>query len=258
MQFAQALKDWRRRRGYSQERLGFEANVSTRHIAFMETGRAQPSRHMVVRLSEALEMPRDERNDLLEAAGFAALYVALRPGDADMANIRSGISWMLERHDPFPAFSIDRHWHILMHNKMAGLLLGQLNLKTGDSLLDAALSPNGLRQFIVNWPDVARYFAERLRTESRSLGGDPRLTEVAAQLLEGIDPDDALGPKPAVLQTRYRIGGLDLAMFSTIAQFGSADDLALADVRVEYLFPADDATRATLFELADGIHRPAG
>jgi transcriptional regulator with XRE-family HTH domain len=250
MQFARALKNWRRRRGFSQERLGFEANVSARHIAFIETDRAKPSREMVVRLSEALEVPRNERNILLEAAGFAALYQARQLDDEEMAPIRKAMAWMLERHDPFPAFTIDRHWNILLHNKMAGLLFSQLGLAAGDSLLDAVLAPDGLRKAIINWDDAAHYFAQRLRTEARALGGDERLSRVADALSKE-ESGYAVGrqPLPAVLFTQYRVGGIELSLFSTIAQFGSADDLSLADVRIEYLFPADEATRTMLTNL---------
>jgi transcriptional regulator with XRE-family HTH domain len=256
MRFDRSLKEWRKRRGFSQERLGFEARVSTRHIAFMETGRAQPSREMVIRLSEALDVPRNERNHLLEAAGYAALYLARPIEAADTAHIVSGVKWMLERHEPFPAFAIDRHWKILLQNRVAEVLFGQLGLKIGDSILDAVLQPLGLRQVIVNWTEMARYIAKRLSTEARALGGDVVLSHVADQLLSEVGFGEQINaPFPAVLQTHYRIAGLDLSLFSTIAQFGSADDLTLANIRIEYLFPADALTRLQLEQLANNINR---
>ena len=121
--FALGLKDWRRRRGLSQMSLGLAADVSARHIAFLETGRANPTRSMVIRLAEALEVPRAERNALLEAAGFAAAYAGREISSADMENVRAALSWMLERHEPYPAFAIDRHWIVRMTNRPAGVLL---------------------------------------------------------------------------------------------------------------------------------------
>jgi transcriptional regulator with XRE-family HTH domain len=247
MQFSNALKDWRKRRGYSQERLGFEANVSSRHIAFIETGRARPSREMVIRLSEALDVPRAERNSLLEAAGFASVYSARSLDADDMQAIKEGMQWMLHRHQPFPAFAIDRHWNLLMLNATAQALLEQFGLKAGDSLLDAVLARHGLRTAIVNWTETAFYFEQRLRTESRHLGGDPYLTQIADQLaVENSKPNGLEQTLPAVLQTRYRAGDHVLSLYSTIAQFGSAEDIALADLRIEFLFPGDQATRDLL------------
>jgi transcriptional regulator with XRE-family HTH domain len=247
MRFANEIRIWRRKRGFSQERLGFEANVSARHIAFMETERARPSREMVLRLSEALDVPRRDRNILLEAAGFAPVYVERSLAESDMENIRQAMAWMLNRHDPFPAFAIDRHWRVLMLNGTAAKLFSHVGIKVGDSLIEAVLAPVGLRQAITNWKDTAHYFVTRLRTESRHLGGDSVLEHAASRLTaEAGEADTPFEPKPAVLQTHYRVGAQTLAFFSTIAQFGSAEDLALADTKIEFLFPADEATRMTL------------
>lgn len=253
MQFQNALKDWRKRRGYSQERLGFEANVSSRHIAFIETGRARPSREMVIRLSEALDVPRAERNALLQAAGFASVYSARSLDSDDMQTIKHGMMWMLERHQPFPAFAIDRHWTLLMLNHTAERLLGQFGIKAGDSLLRALLTPDGLRTAIDTWSETALYFEQRLRTESRHLGGDPYLVQVADQLAAETSKSDGLEHVlPAVLQTRYRAGDHLLSLYSTVAQFGSAEDIALADLRIEFMFPGDEATRAILESMFSG------
>jgi transcriptional regulator with XRE-family HTH domain len=247
MVFSAELKTWRRKRGFSQEQLGFEANVSSRHIAFMETGRAKPSRDMVVRLSEALHVPRSDRNHLLEAAGFAPLYRERKLDTAEMANIRSAIAWMLERHQPYPGFAIDKHWRLVMLNDVARRMLAPFRLDEGASLLESFLAPSGIRQIIENWPQVALYFAQRLRVEARELGGDPVLLKAAQDFAEAAGPVAATqASMPAVLDTQIRIGDQRLSFFSTIAQFGSAEDLALADLRIELLFPADDQTRLAL------------
>jgi transcriptional regulator with XRE-family HTH domain len=246
MTLQKALKDWRRRRGFSQERLGFEANVSARHIAFIETGRSRPSREMVVRLSDALDVPRTDRNMLLEAAGFAPLYKARNLSDVDMQIISEGLHFMLTRFEPYPAFVIDRHWHLMKLNRVAELMFAEAGVVEGDSLLEALLAPNGLRQAIANWDETARYFAQRLRTESRYLGADDVLLKAAEALSSEVGYLEPASVLPAVVHTRYRTRGHELSFYSTIAQLGSAEDIALADLRIELLFPSDVKTRTFL------------
>lgn len=249
--FALGLKDWRRRRGLSQMSLGLAADVSARHIAFLETGRANPTRTMVLRLAEALEVPRPERNALLEAAGFAAAYAGREISSADLESVRAALSWMLERHEPFPAFAIDRHWIVRMANRPAGVLLSSVGLAAGSSMLDAMTADTPLRKAIANWPEVARHMCARLRTESRHAGGDPVLDAAAARLAElGAEHDRERGLLPAVIPVRYRLGDITLSLFSTIAAFGSAEDIALAEMKIELLFPFDDETRHALEALA--------
>ncbi len=243
MPFADSLKDWRRRRGMSQLRLGLEADVSARHIAFLETGRSNPTRAMVIRLSEALAVPRSERNALLEAAGFAAAYRRRKLDDAEMASIRAAVDWTLARHAPYPAFAYDRHWCLMALNAPATALLGSVGLGSGKSLIGAFLEPGPFRDAIANWPEVALHIGARLRTESRHLGGDPVLDQAADKLAaETTGPSSPAGALPAIFTTRFRAGDVTLSLFSTIAQFGSAEDIALAELKIELLFPADDAT----------------
>lgn len=253
MPFADHLRGWRRRRGLSQLSLGLTADVSARHIAFLETGRSHPTRAMVLRLSEALAVPRADRNAWLEAAGFAAAYRRRDLRTAEMATIRSAVDWMLERHAPYPAFAYDRHWSLAALNPPAAALLGAVGLGAGDNMLQALLKPGPLRQAIDNWPEVALHVGARLRTESRHVGGDPVLDEAAAMLAaERDEPGVGPGVLPAVTTTRYRLGDVLLTMFSTIAQFGSAEDIALAELKLELLFPADEATRQALLAAAAG------
>lgn len=247
--FALGLKDWRRRRGVSQLSLSLAADVSARHIAFLETGRANPTRAMVIRLAAALDVPRPDRNALLEAAGFAAAYAGRDVSSADMDSIRAALSWMLERHEPYPAFAIDRHWTLRMANRPAGILLASVGLSVGTSMIDAMTVDGPLRKAIANWPEVARHMCARLRTESRHVGGDAVLDAAASQLADqGADP--RRGVLPAVVPVRYRLGDTTLSLFSTIAAFGSAEDIALAEMRIELLFPFDDDTRRALEAMA--------
>lgn len=246
--FGTLLKDWRGRRRISQLDLSLSADVSARHIAFLETGRSKPSRGMVVQLSEALMVPRADRNALLNAAGFSALYRRREFSDAEMAHVHAAVSWTLERHDPYPALAVDRHWSIVMANRCGTSLIGGVGLQVGDSLLQAIMNSQVLRDAVENWPDMARHLSVRLRTESAHLGGDAILDKAADKLSEevGAKPEAADAALQAVVPTRYRAGGMVMSFFSTIAQFGSAEDIALADLKIELMFPADEVTKQAL------------
>jgi transcriptional regulator with XRE-family HTH domain len=254
--FGAALKEWRAKRRFSQLELGLAAQVSARHIAFLETGRARPSRSMVMQLGEALAMPRSERNRLLDSAGFRVAWKRRPLDEKEMAPVKRAMLHMITRHDPYPAFVIDRHWTIVMANQTGGSVLSAFGIAAGGSLIEAMLDPGRAQAMIENWPDVAAHLLARLRTESLHHGGDPVL-DAAARRLEN-DPalarhhgrdhgrnhgrDHGHGDMPAVIPARYRIGGQLFSVFTTIAQFGTAEDMALADLRIELLFPADDET----------------
>jgi transcriptional regulator with XRE-family HTH domain len=246
--FGDLLKGWREQRRLSQLDLGLAANVSARHISFLETGRAKPSRSMVLQLSETMQVPRASRNVLLSAAGFADAYRSRDLSTADMAPIRAAIAWTLERHDPFPALALDRHWTVVNTNKSAAHILSAVGIAAGDSLLDALTHQSALRAALENWPEVRQHLLARLRVESAQLGGDTRLDGAAALLAREqmrVDHDTA-GILSVVIPARYRFGGAVLSLFSTIAQFGTAEDIALADLKIELMFPADEMTRAAL------------
>lgn len=252
IQFGAELKGWRRKRGFSQLRLGLEADVSARHIAFLETGRSQPTRTMVIRLSEALEVPRRDRNRLLEAAGFAAAYGCRDMATAEMSSIRAAIDWTLERHEPYPGFALDRSWMIFAMNRPARHLLSGIGLTVGSNLAEAFLANATLRSAVENWAEVAQHLTVRMRTESRHLGGDPALDAAASRLAdEAGEIEHSRSLLPAVIPTRLRTPTGLLSFFSTIAQFGSAEDIALADLKIELLFPTDQITRSAMAALAD-------
>ena len=245
--FGAALKEWRGKRRISQLQLGLSANVSARHIAFLETGRARPSRSMVMHLGEALDVPRAERNRMLDSAGFRPAWTARALEDSDMEPVRRAIARIIERHDPYPAFVIDRHWTVVTANRSGTMVLAAFGIGEGGSMLDAMTEPGRAEALIENWPEVAAHIIARLRTESAHLGGDPVLDKAAADLsrdpaLTRAHPADM----PAVIPARYRLSGQVFSVFTTIAQFGTAEDIALADLRVEMLFPADEGTRRAL------------
>lgn len=250
--FGTVLRDWRNERRLSQLALGLSANVSARHISFLESGRARPSRSMVLQLCETLDVPRASRNVFLTAAGYAPVYRCRDLDADDMAAVREAMEWTLTRHDPYPAFALDRHWTLVRTNAAGATLLGAAGLAEGGSLLDVLTDPELMTALFENRDEVVRHMIARLRTESAHLGGDPELDEAADRLVAnfGVQLPHAEAPLPAVVPARYRAGGTVFSFFSTIAQFGTAEDIALAELKIEMLFPADEATRQALAEMA--------
>jgi transcriptional regulator with XRE-family HTH domain len=246
--FGDLLKQWRTDRRMSQLDLGLESNVSARHISFLETGRARPSRAMVLQLSETMQVPRLARNALLTAAGFAEIYRHRDLNAAELEHIRAALSWTLDRHDPFPAFALDQHWHVVKANAAATTLLAAVDIRVGDSLLQALVHGRQFRNAFENWAEIAGYFIARLRTENAHLGGDPILSEAITALAKDGARVEASGASElsAITPTRYRFNGAVLSFVSTIAQFGTAEDIALADLKIELMFPANEATRQVL------------
>ena len=249
-EFGSALKSWRTTRRMSQMDLGLSANVSARHISFLETGRSRPSRDMVLMLCEELDVPRTARNQLLTAAGLAPAYASRPLAEADMAPARAAVEWLLTRHDPFPAFAVDRQWHVQKMNNSANTILAGLGLGPGDSLIGALAANEDIRAAIENLDQVVAYAIARLRTEITHLGSEPVLEAALADLV-ALDVSGPLpeGVLPAFVPTRIRTGGLTLSLFSTITQFGSAEDVALSEMKIEMMFPADDQTRQVLMTM---------
>jgi transcriptional regulator with XRE-family HTH domain len=241
MDFALTLRRWRATRRYSQLDLAGEAAISARHLACLETGKARPSRGMVLTLAEALDLPKGDTNRLLEAAGFVAEFPVLPLEAAEMAQVRQAMDWTVNRHAPYPAVVMDRLWRITALNKPAERLFGPMGFQAGTSLLAVLDGETHPKTFIGNWGEVAHHTLSRLRMESARAGGIPELDRAAAKLAQ--DPDLlALRSHPdsrAVIPTIYRAGPLRLSLFSLYAGFGSAEEVALAEMKIELMFPAD-------------------
>jgi transcriptional regulator with XRE-family HTH domain len=235
----------------SQLDLGLAANVSARHVSFLETGRSTPSRSMVLQLCETLAVPLPAQNTLLHAAGYAEVYGNRAWDDKELAHAREAVDWTLQRHDPFPAMALDKHWTIIKANAAATLLLNAVGLNAGDSLLDAMQNSERLKAAISNWQEVLRHMVIRLRTESAKLGHDQVLETAASNLAIQLNDTHKteLTTGSIVLATRYVLNGLELSFVSMLAQFTSAEDIALADLRVELMYPEDEATRQVLIKL---------
>jgi len=206
---------------------------------------------MVHHLSEYLEVPLSERNALLNAAGFAAAYDRRDLSDDEMAQVRAAIDWTLERHDPFPALALDRHWNVVRANSSAKIMIGAIGLGEGESMLGAITDTERMEAAIANWAEVAQHLIVRLRTESTFVGGDAVLESAADQMVEHQRTrwPAREGTLEAVVPIQFKAEDMILSLFSTIAQFGTAEDIALADLRIEMYFPADENTRQALMDL---------
>jgi transcriptional regulator with XRE-family HTH domain len=246
--FPQALKDWRHARRLSQLQLATEAEVSPRHLAFLESGRSRPSRAMVLRLAEVLGLPRAEQNTILTAAGFSLQFPQLGLDASEMAQVRLAMDWTITRHAPYPGLIMDRLWRIVAMNTPAERMFGPAGFTVGASLLEALQDVSVFSSLIENWVEVGHSTLLRLRSESARAGGIAELDRAAARL--AADPQIAgfqsRVSRSVVTPTVYRTGDARLALFSTYAQFGSAEEVSLADMKIELMFPADEATKTFL------------
>ena len=247
--FSDVLKFWRKSRRFSQMDLALEANVSTRHIAFLETGRAKPSPDMIDRLGEALKIPLDARNQLFNKAGFSNRYAGRAWDAEDMAPVRLAMEQMLDRHAPYPGFAFDRRWNLIRMNQPAKLLFSSFGIEEGSSILDF-LTSDMLPDIIENWPEVAHHAAQRLRTESADQGGVPEFDRVAAKLSTVLITSQPT--RSPVIPTVFKLGDMRLSLFAIIAQFGTPEDVALDDVKIELYFPSDPQSDAILQQMAKG------
>lgn len=250
-EFPAACRQWRQLRKLSQLELALEADVSQRHVSWLETGRSSPSRDMVIRLSEAMDIPLRERNRLLQSAGFAAAYRESALADATMGPIMQALKRVLDHHDPLPAVVMDRFWNVLEYNRGAGMMLelvGDIGQAAGDQLNLSLLTlhPQGLRRFITNWEQIGPELVQRLRADARA-GGDP---EVAAQMEATIAlAGETSRPRPSgeilpVLPLEMDVAGIKLGLFSVISTFGTPQDVTTDEIRVEAFYPNDSETMA--------------
>ena len=244
-EFGAILKDWRKVRRFSQLDLSLEAEMSARHLSFLESGRANPSRSMVLRLSEALQLPRPAANQALNAAGFAPVYPSLSDDAPELEPVNQAIATMLDHHDPFPGYAIDRHWNIVASNTGAEMIIALAAPGGPANLIEILIACAGL-DLIENWDEVAVLTLSRLRTEILELGGDETLSAMAGRLAghERVRQVDmgSIDLNQAVIPTIFRVGEERLSLFSVIAQFGSVQDIKAGETRIELMFPMDEET----------------
>jgi transcriptional regulator with XRE-family HTH domain len=248
------LRHWRKARGLSQLGLALEAATTPRHLSFVESGRSQPSRAMVLRLARVLDVPLRERNRLLLAAGYAPLYRETGLASDESAQVRAALARMLSRHEPYPAVVMDRHWNVLDGNRAAsgffGWLLGDRPPGTPANVIRLMFDPAGLRPFVSNWDAAPDALVQRVHREA--IGGvpDPETLALLDEVLSlpGVPPawrvpDLQAVPVP-VVPVEFEKAGLALSYFSTVTTRGTPQDAMLQELRIESVFPADEATAA--------------
>jgi transcriptional regulator with XRE-family HTH domain len=249
------LREWRERRRLSQLALALAADVSARHLSFVETGRSRPSREMLHHLMELLEVPLRERNTLLLAAGFAPVYPERPLDDPDLAAAREAVARVLHAHEPFPALAVDRTWNLVAANRAVGLLTAGLApavLRAPVNVLRLSLHPEGLALRIVNLPEWRAHLLSRVRRQVAQSGNADLarlLAELAAMPLpagasEPADASDTFAGLAVALRLRTEAGVL--SFLSTTMVFGTPVDVTLSELAVEAFFPADAATAALL------------
>jgi transcriptional regulator with XRE-family HTH domain len=251
------LREWRQRRRLSQLDLASEAEISTRHLSFLETGRALPSRDMVLHLAERLEIPLRERNLLLLAAGYAPVFQERSIGDPELQAARQAMELVLAAHAPNPAIAIDRHWSLVAANRSVAPLLagvdGQL-LKPPVNVLRLSLHPKGLAPHIVNLAEWRGHLLERLRRQI-DVSADAVLVELLKELRTYPSPSLTSAPTvranggDIVVPFRLRHGDRVLSFLSTTTVFGTPVEITLSELALESFFPADDVTAAVVKEL---------
>ena len=244
------LREWRTSRRLSQLDLALEANVSSRHLSCVETGKAQPSRDMIARLADALEMPLRERNALLVAGGFAPKYRETELTTPEMAPVRRAIEFILQHQEPYPAIVTDRHWDILLANDATLRIFGLL--RPGGArhmnVLRQIFDPEDMRSVIRNWDEVAVDIIRHLHNQIAVAPSDAKVRALLEEVLgyPGVPErwrtrEPGLAPQP-LMNTVLGNDTVELRFFSTITTFGTPHDVTLDELRIECMFPADEAT----------------
>ena len=270
--FGRQLKHWRTTRRFSQLALAAEAAVSQRHLSFIETGKAKPSREMVIHLATILDLPLRTRNELLVAAGYAPVYRETGLDEPAMDQVRHVLEFLLRAHEPNPAIIVDRRWNVVSSNVAATRLLvtlvdpaalpatdGEQDQPAGRSRLNLArlaFHPAGLRRATVNWEATAATLLERLEREASDRAGDEALRAIIDEVM-GYPGVADLRREPRLptggdllMPVHYRKDGLELGLFSTFSTIGAPYDVTLEELRIETFFPVDAASEAALRSLA--------
>ena len=248
------LKDRRARRGLSQLALAVAARTTQRHLSFIESGRAKPSREMILRLAATLSLSLRQQNALILAAGFAPLWHERDLSAPDLAVVNSALDYMLGQHEPYPAFVVDRCWNLLRANRgalnLTDFLTGAAPPTTPSERINLAvalLAPDRLRPFIVNWQEVALHFIRGVQADAH-VDGMAETADLLNRLLAFPDvpaaseiptPEESQSP---VLPIHFQRDGTSLCLFTTIATLGTPRDVTLEEIRIEFFFPMDEPT----------------
>jgi len=265
-EFGHLLRHWRQHRRLSQLALSGRSGISQRHISFLETGRARPSRPTVLALADALDIPLRERNALLQRSGFAAVYGEGALDSRAMSLFREALQLALEHHEPYPALVLDGRWNMIMANQGALRFFGEfvdlgeamtaIGAPTEFQMVRLCLHERGIRPAIVNWEELVYSFLQRARRALLVNPNDEALPVLIDEILATPGapaawraPDWTTPPAPAVNMV-LRAGSHTYSLFTMLAHFGAPRDVTLEELSIESFYPADAATRARLWELA--------
>jgi transcriptional regulator with XRE-family HTH domain len=243
---SELLRDWRERRHMSQLALALEASVSTKHLSFLESGRALPSREMVLTIAKALSVPLRAQNAMLIAAGYAPVFPERALDAPELAGARRAIDAFLSAHEPYPALALDRHWNLVLSNRAVAPLLAGVAprlLEPPVNVLRVSLHPEGLASRIINLPEWRAHLEHRL-SEQIEASADPYLISLRDELFEGERPKGAGSDLVATL--RLESGNQVLTLLSATTVFGSPVDVTLSELALELFLPADAATAEAL------------
>jgi transcriptional regulator with XRE-family HTH domain len=250
--YAAAMRYWRAKRGFSQLRLATESGISQRHISFLESGRSQPSREMILKLGIVLDIPLRERNVMLLAAGYAPAYQERKLSDPEMQAVKLALDFMLQQQAPYPALVVDRLWNLVMSNGPAAKLMHWLldGPPATGNVIKLTLDPDGLRKYIVNWEEVSIDLLQWIQREAMGDGPGSEATALLDELL-AIPGIRAAARAPNLdrralpfLPFTVRKDGVELNLFTTITTLGTPHDVTVHELRMEAFFPADEATAA--------------
>lgn len=251
------VKGWRARRRLTQLELALRVGVSTRHLSFVETGRSRPSPELVTALGIELDVPLRERNAMLMAAGHAPRY-SHTSFDADAAAAaRSAVTRILDAHDPFPGVAVDRGWDVVVHNRAAGVLLSLVSPDLAAPPVNVyriSFHPDGLARYTQNLPEWGAAMMRQLRRDV-ALTGDSRLERLLEEVsrypsMTGIDASAEVPDQDLVVPFRISVGGMELALFTTLTTFGTPRDITFDELAIELFYPLDDETRAAVEALS--------
>ncbi|WP_035374749.1 helix-turn-helix domain-containing protein, partial [Pseudoduganella violaceinigra] len=255
--YAAAMRYWRGKRGMSQLRLSAESGISQRHISFLESGRSQPSREIILKLGSVLDIPLRQRNVMLLAAGFAPAYQERKLSDPEMGAVKQAIDFMLRQQAPYPALVVDRLWNLLLHNGPAAAMIrwlldmppeAPLPRDGSVNVIRLILDPEGLRRHIVNWEEVSADLLQWVQREAMGDGPGSEASTLLDELL-AIPGIRAASRTPNLdrralpfLPFTLRKDGVELNLFTTITTLGTPHDVTVHELRLEAFFPADEAT----------------
>jgi len=254
------LRQWRMARRMSQLDLSLEAEVSSRHLSYLESGKARPSAEMVTRVADALGIPLRERNAMLLAAGYAPIYRETGLTHPEMILARRAVDFILKQQEPYPAIVLDRHWNLIQANQGAACLMRLFfgDLPSERNVIRQIFSQDLFRPYIINWQDTARDLIHRLHQEVAWVPTDEGLRQLLVEVLAYPDVPtqwrtrDLTATLSPILNFVLRKGEIELRFFSTWTTFGTPYDVTLEELRIESSFPADEATATLWHEIVGG------